>query len=105
MVIARAGASFIAEFALQAKACIIVPNPYLTGGHQIKNAKVYEDANAAIIVNETELLTNPDSLYNSVTTLLNNPEKRTEISKNLHALTPTENAALSLANLLIEIAK
>lgn len=104
VVIARAGASFIAEFAAQAKACIIVPNPYLTGGHQLKNAKVYADAEAAVIVNEAELQSDPDSLYNSVTMLLNNPEKRRQLSKNLHSLTPNENAAGSLAKLLLEIA-
>lgn len=103
VIIARAGASFIAEFAAQAKACIIVPNPYLTGGHQLKNAKVYADAKAAVIVDETKMLSDPDSLYNSVTILLNNPEKRAELSKNLHALAPNSNSAQALARLLIEI--
>lgn len=103
IVIARAGASFIAEFAAQGKACIIVPNPYLTGGHQLKNAKVYADAGAAVIVNEAELQADPDSLYNSAAMLLNNPEKRELLSKNLHSLTPSENAATALAKLLIEI--
>ncbi len=104
VVIARAGASFIAEFAAQGKACIIVPNPDLTGGHQLKNAQVYADANAAIIVYESELQSDPESLYNATTNLLSAPEKRIELAKNLHALTPTENAAKSLANLLYEIA-
>src|SRR5690606_37602477 len=37
VVITRAGASAMADMAVQGKACIVVPNPYLTGGHQLKN--------------------------------------------------------------------
>jgi UDP-N-acetylglucosamine--N-acetylmuramyl-(pentapeptide) pyrophosphoryl-undecaprenol N-acetylglucosamine transferase len=37
VIVTRAGATTIAEFAVQGKACIIVPNPRLTGGHQVKN--------------------------------------------------------------------
>jgi UDP-N-acetylglucosamine:LPS N-acetylglucosamine transferase len=50
------------------------------------------------------MLSDPSSLYNPVTTLLNNPEKRAELSKNLQALTPNRNAARALAGLLKEIA-
>ncbi len=39
LIITRAGATNIAEFAVQAKACILIPSPYLTGGHQLKNAQ------------------------------------------------------------------
>jgi len=35
LIIARAGATNLAEFAVQNKACIIIPGSHLTGGHQI----------------------------------------------------------------------
>lgn len=38
VVISRAGATHMAEMAAQSKACVVVPNPNLTGGHQTKNA-------------------------------------------------------------------
>lgn len=106
VIITRAGANTIADFAAQGSACIIVPNPYLTGGHQLKNAAVYADAKAGIIVSEAAMLSDgPDGLHRSVVTLLNNPEKRAELSKNLHALAPNESAAQALARILEEIAR
>ncbi len=105
VVIARAGASFIAEFAVQAKALIIVPNPLLTGGHQLKNAQVYIDAEAALVVQENLIHKNKDVLYKITYDLLNNHEKQLQLSKNLHAMVPAKPPATSLANLLSEIAK
>jgi UDP-N-acetylglucosamine--N-acetylmuramyl-(pentapeptide) pyrophosphoryl-undecaprenol N-acetylglucosamine transferase len=55
IVLTRAGATNIAEFAAQAKACIVIPNPVLTGGQQLHNAKILEDAGAAIVVQEDSL--------------------------------------------------
>lgn len=101
VVIARAGASAIADFAAQGTACVIVPNPYLTGGHQLKNARVYADAHAAVIVQEADM---SDNLYQSVKELLQNHEMQAELSKNLHDLTPDTNAATALANLVLEVA-
>lgn len=104
VVITRAGASAIADFAQQGRACIVIPNPFLTGGHQLKNAQVYADANAAVILQEDKLAGNTKLLGNSLQDLLDNPKKREELAKNLHALVPPKNAALSLAELLEEIA-
>src|SRR5688572_6304483 len=38
LAVTRAGATAMAELAVQGKAVIMVPNPMLTGGHQLKNA-------------------------------------------------------------------
>lgn len=97
-VITRAGATNMAEFAVQGKACIIVPNPVLTGGHQLKNASVYHKANAALVVLEDDL----QSLSTSITQLLNNAGLRDELGKNLQALANTK-AADSLAKLLLAV--
>ena len=46
VVIARSGATSIAELGAQKKAVILVPNPYLVGGHQTYNARLVEENNA-----------------------------------------------------------
>lgn len=55
IVVTRAGATTLLELAALHKPTIIIPNGHLTGGHQLKNAKVYQDALAALIVSEDEL--------------------------------------------------
>ncbi len=105
VVITRAGASAMTDYGQQKKACIVVPNPYLTGGHQLKNAEVYQDARAALIVYEKDLQTDPDRLYQVVDDLLKNKDKRKQLSEDLHSLTSQKDAAAELVNLLQEIAR
>ena len=80
VVISRAGATNMAELSAQAKACIIVPNPLLAGGHQLKNAEVFEKSKSAIIVHEDEL---SKSLIRTAIELLNDKLKQKELSTNL----------------------
>ena len=56
IVVSRAGAGSISEFALLGKATILVPSPNVSEDHQTKNAMRLVDADAAIMVrnNETE---------------------------------------------------
>jgi UDP-N-acetylglucosamine--N-acetylmuramyl-(pentapeptide) pyrophosphoryl-undecaprenol N-acetylglucosamine transferase len=101
VIITRGGATNIAEFAQQAKACIVIPNPVLTGGQQIHNAKVLADNNAAIIVDETEL----DTLSSRVQELLDSTETaRKNLGLKLHNLAVSDGDE-KLATLLIEIAQ
>jgi UDP-N-acetylglucosamine--N-acetylmuramyl-(pentapeptide) pyrophosphoryl-undecaprenol N-acetylglucosamine transferase len=55
LIVTRAGASSLAEFGAQGKACLVVPNPYLAEGHQTKNAEDLASNNAAIVVEEDKL--------------------------------------------------
>jgi UDP-N-acetylglucosamine--N-acetylmuramyl-(pentapeptide) pyrophosphoryl-undecaprenol N-acetylglucosamine transferase len=103
LIITRAGATTMADFSAQEKACIVVPNPYLTGGHQLKNAEVYADAQAAVIVQESEL--DKGALQAAVQSLLDDAEARQRIGHNLRALIPEKSAAAGLSDLLQEIAK
>ncbi|HPR09034.1 UDP-N-acetylglucosamine--N-acetylmuramyl-(pentapeptide) pyrophosphoryl-undecaprenol N-acetylglucosamine transferase [Candidatus Saccharibacteria bacterium] len=82
VVIARGGATNLAELALQAKPCIIVPNPLLTGGHQLKNATAYVKNNAIIVVEELDLQ-KPETLLAQTATLLQDPTRRKVLSQNL----------------------
>ena len=74
LVIARAGATTILELAALAKPTILVPNGYLTGGHQLKNAAVYEEKGAVKVVDELQLDEHPETLTTEVISLLNNSE-------------------------------
>lgn len=105
VVVTRAGASIMADLANQNKACVVIPNPYLTGGHQLKNARVYEDAGAALILKESDLLRDPTLLPSAVQELIDHPEQRKVLAANLYKLVPDNNAAAAIANLLIEIAR
>ncbi len=55
VVIMRAGATAIAEVATVGRPMILIPNAYLTGGHQTENAKIYDEAGAAVNLVEKEL--------------------------------------------------
>lgn len=103
VIIARGGATNLAEFALQAKACIIVPNPFLTGGHQLKNAEALTRQGAVIELTE-EQIEQERRLGSVLSDLLDNPGKRLELSRQL-ANFARPDAARRLAMLLLEKAK
>ncbi len=100
--VVRAGANTLAELATQAKACIIVPNPQLTGGHQLKNAKLLEEQGAVSIVSDEAVTKNPELLLQQIETLLDNPKRRLELARNLHA-TAFEDSAQQLAQIILKV--
>lgn len=53
IIVTRAGATNLAEFAVQGKACIVVPAPFLAGGHQLKNAAYLAEKQATEQISET----------------------------------------------------
>lgn len=73
IVIARAGASTIAELATLGKPTILVPNR-LAAAHQIANSQALEDVGAAIVVGE-----DPAAIGEAIETLLESPEHRKEL--------------------------
>lgn len=102
IVVTRAGATTIAEFAGQSKALILVPNPDLTRGHQIKNAKLYAENSAVVLFTEVQFQNTPEEFVETVSTLLGDPKKRRELGQNLHRMNPPVTAAKTLAKLLLE---
>jgi len=79
LIVARAGATNLAEFAMQRKACIIVPNPLLAAGHQIKNAKSLAEQGAIRVVEEGDKLS--DELFTTIVELLDSTEKRMRLAE------------------------
>ena len=54
LVLTRGGATNLAEFAVQHKPCVVVPGPHLAGGQQLHNARVLENNDAAVVLQESE---------------------------------------------------
>lgn len=54
LVVSRAGATAIAEIELLGLASVLVPYPYATEGHQMKNALAMERAGASVVVPDSE---------------------------------------------------
>lgn len=104
VVVTRAGATSMAEFAAQEKACIVVPNPILTGGHQLKNAKVWADRHAVKLVTEEKLAQDDHALMPAIVDLLDHPETAKQLGKRLGQLGEPD-AAKRLAMVLLEVAK
>jgi UDP-N-acetylglucosamine--N-acetylmuramyl-(pentapeptide) pyrophosphoryl-undecaprenol N-acetylglucosamine transferase len=55
LVVARAGATTIAEVTALGAACMLVPYPYATDDHQTKNARAMVEHGAAILLADSEL--------------------------------------------------
>jgi len=103
IVVSRVGATTMQELAALGKAVIMIPGVYFAGGHQLKNAKIYEDAHAALTVDEEALEKNPLVLSKAINQLLDNPAERTKLG---HALTAfaRPDAAVDMAALIVQAA-
>ncbi len=101
VVVTRAGATTLAELAMQRKPVIIVPNPFLTGGHQIKNAQVLVDHQAALCVSEQDLAKKPALLSEAITSLLDSPDKRRSLAAQFSEIVQPH-AAREIAGLLLQ---
>lgn len=102
IVITRAGATNLAEFAIQGMACIVIPSAFLVGGHQLVNADYLYRHKAAIVLSEKDLLVDPNRLAKNVSELLKNNKHRQELSTNLASLAQPE-AASKLAEIILSI--
>ena len=104
IVVTRAGATNLAEFAVQGKACIVIPASFLTGGQQLKNARYLAEQGAAVVINETELTADSNRLARQVSELFKNPEQQIELGKKLHEFAQPD-ATAKLADILLEQAQ
>jgi UDP-N-acetylglucosamine--N-acetylmuramyl-(pentapeptide) pyrophosphoryl-undecaprenol N-acetylglucosamine transferase len=101
VVVTRAGATNLAEFAIQGKACIVLPSSFLAGGHQLKNAAYLAEKKAAIIILPEELKQQPNILADHINELLKNPSER-EVFETALAKLAQPDAAERLAKLILE---
>ncbi len=99
VVVARSGASFMAELAAVGVSAIIIPNAQLVGGHQLKNAQMYADEKAALIVNEKDMSNRPEILLDQILSLLENTKARQNLGTNLYNFAKPD-AATAVAKLI-----
>lgn len=104
VIVTRAGANNIAEFGIQHKACVVIPSPFLAGGHQLKNGEYLQAQQAAIVVDEAVMLHDLTVLKAAIADLLDDQHRRQELGDALGRLA-TPDAAEKLAGLLIETAR
>lgn len=102
LVVARGGATNFAELAAQAKPSIIVPNPLLTGGHQVKNAEAYAEKKAVILVQEDTLSSQPELIRQTIAHLLVDPKERLKLAKNIYSFA-RPHATADLAAIIWEV--
>jgi len=99
VVVARAGATQLAEMAIQNLAVIVVPGR-LAGGHQDKNAQQLSSRKAVIAV----AYANRDDLLVNILALLGDKKQRQTLAATLGMLARPE-AAADLAKIVLRIAK
>ena len=79
LVMARSGASTVAELAAAGKPALLVPFAAAADDHQKRNAEVMVNAGAAAMLDERDLAT-PGRLLDTLVALLNAPEKLASMS-------------------------
>jgi UDP-N-acetylglucosamine--N-acetylmuramyl-(pentapeptide) pyrophosphoryl-undecaprenol N-acetylglucosamine transferase len=82
LVLARSGATTIAEVAYLGLPVVFVPSPYVAANHQYMNAKALKEANAAELVEDKNL--NAEILP-VVVELINNQTRQEKLKKNISA--------------------
>lgn len=99
VILARAGATTLAELAIQAKAAVIIPSPFLTGGHQLRNAEQLTTHEAAKVLPGD---VSPQKLFKVLEELLENKRLRDKLAHKIGSLAHPDAAEL-LADILLQI--
>ncbi|MBQ3503747.1 MAG: undecaprenyldiphospho-muramoylpentapeptide beta-N-acetylglucosaminyltransferase [Oscillospiraceae bacterium] len=82
--IGRAGSATCNEITASGTPCILIPSPNVTNNHQEKNARVLEAGGGAVVVLEKECT--PQGMYDLVTALLKDEDRRAQMKRSLHAM-------------------
>ena len=67
-VISRAGASSVSELSIVGKPVLFIPSPNVAEDHQTKNAKSIVDKNGALMIKESELDENFNTIFSDLVT-------------------------------------
>ena len=102
LVVARAGATSNLELAALHKPTILVPNARLTGGHQLKNAQVYQKTNSVKIVSDDEIEKKPEVLSDEILQTLKNEEEMLRLGERFGEFAKP-NAAKDVAEMIFEV--
>ena len=101
LILARAGATTIAEILVLGIPSILIPSPNVAENHQYYNAKSLSDEGAAILIEDKEI---DLRMYDEVAVTINSDEKLTELKKNALLLAKPD-AAKVIAKSVIKFAE
>ena len=102
LIVCRSGASTVAEIAAAGKPAIFIPFPRAADDHQKRNAEALERVGAAVMLEESELT--PESLVETISVLLGDPQRLQKMGEAAHALAHP-NAASEIAQMAAGLAK
>lgn len=100
VVVARAGATTIAEITALGIPSVLIPSPYVTANHQEVNARSLGEQNAAVVLKESEL--NGDRLIQAIDHILQDEKTLQEMKSRAKSL-GVPDAAERLYNVLKEL--
>ena len=100
LVLCRSGASTVAEIAAAGKPAVFVPFPQAADDHQRRNAEAMEQANAAVVLEETKL--DEVWLVDAICALLEDPARLSRMSDAARAMSHP-NAAKEIAELAAKV--
>ena len=101
VVISRSGASSVSELCIVGKPTIFIPSPNVAEDHQTKNAKAISDKNGAILIKESELETQFETIFSD---LISNESKQLELSRNIKKIAKP-NATKDIVEEIIKLIK
>ena len=99
VVISRAGIGVIAEISCAGRAGVLVPLPSSADQHQLKNAKIFDEKSAGLLIEEPDFT--KKRLKSLLQDLINNPQKIKQLSERARSLkigAPADNIAKHLLN-------
>jgi UDP-N-acetylglucosamine--N-acetylmuramyl-(pentapeptide) pyrophosphoryl-undecaprenol N-acetylglucosamine transferase len=80
LIIARSGATTVAELKAAGRAAILIPFPFATDDHQTKNARAMADQKAAVLISNSDL--SGKRLAGAIRELIEDPQRLAEIETN-----------------------
>lgn len=101
VVISRSGASSVSELCIVGKPTIFIPSPNVAEDHQTKNAKAISDKNGAILIRESELEAQFETVFSD---LISNESKQVELSQNIKKLAKP-NATKDIVEEIVKLIK
>lgn len=96
LIISRCGMAFLSELAVLGKPAILIPMP---DSHQELNAEYFADRNAALVLNQKELM--PEILLNNIKNLLSDKKLMARYSENIKKIMPADGAR-KIAQILVK---
>ncbi len=91
LVVARAGATTIAELGVVGRAAILVPYPFAADDHQHKNAQALDEAEAALVFRQADL--DGKKLATAIRSLVEDPDRLERMQSAMRSLGRPQAAA------------